>query len=459
MMMNGLLFALWSTLAASAIQPRADIVITNGTVVTMDGDMRVIEGGSVVIRGERIDAILEASATPPPARERIDAAGHLVIPGLINAHGHAAMTLMRGIADDLALLDWLENYIFPAEAKNTSPEFVYLGTLLGSIEMARSGTTTYVDMYFFEEEAARATEEVGIRGVLGQSVIGFPAPDYKTPEEGLAGAEAFIEKYKDHRLIVPSIAPHALYTTELDVVEKAHAIARKHGVPFQIHAVEPPTENEQIIEKLGKRTIEALDDVGVLTPGVLLHHSIWLSDEDIERIATSGAATTHNPESNMKTASGLARVPEQLAAGIPVGLGTDGPASNNNLDMFEEMDTAAKLHKLVREDPTAMPAKTVFRMATIGGAEALGMADRIGSLEAGKLADVVLIDTRKPELTPMYDVYSHLVYAIKGSHVTHVLVGGKLVVRDGDVVNVDESQVMKDANAFKARIQESLAKP
>ena len=451
--MNTLMLSLF--LAALAQAP-ADLIIHGGTVVTMDGERRVLEGGAVTIRGERIESILEASDALPAASETLDATGHLVIPGLINAHGHAAMTLLRGIADDLALLEWLENYIFPAEAKNVSPEFVYWGSLLGCVEMARGGTTTYADMYYFEEEVARATETVGIRGVLGQSVIGFPAPDYETPEEALVGAEAFIEKYKNHPLIIPSIAPHALYTTPLDIVEKAHAIARKHGVPFQIHAVEPPQENDQMMERIGKRTIPALDDAGILTPGVILHHAIWLSDEDIARIAASGAATSHNPESNMKTASGLARVPELLAAGIAVGLGTDGPASNNNLDMFEEMDTAAKLHKLVLEDPTAMPATSVFQMATIGGAEALGIDDRVGSLEAGKLADIVLIDVRSPELTPLYDVYSHLVYAIKSGNVVTVVVGGKTVVRNGDVVGVDEDELMAKVNEFKTQILQSL---
>jgi len=436
-----------------------DLLIVGGTVVTMDEDLRVIEDGAVAIRGNHIEAVLSPIDVRPDARQTLHADGHLVIPGLINTHGHAAMSLLRGIADDLRLLEWLQNYIFPAESKNVSPEFVYWGTLLGCIEMARSGTTTYTDMYYFEEEVARATAAVGLRGVLGQSVIGFPAPDYETPEEALVGAEAFIKKFRDHPLVIPSVAPHALYTTPLDIVVKAHALARKYGVPFQIHAVEPPEENDQMLEKLGKRTIPALDDAGVLTPGTILHHAIWVSDDDIERIAKSGASTSHNPESNMKTASGLSPVPELLAAGIPVGLGTDGPASNNNLDLFEEMDSAAKLHKIMREDPTAMPAKTVFRMATLGGAEALGIADRVGSIEAGKLADIVLVDVRTPALTPLYDVYSHLVYAAKGGDVATVLVDGHVIVRGGRVTTVDTEEVLDHANTLKDEILESLETP
>lgn len=439
-------------------QGAVDLLIRGGTVVTMDGAGRVLEGGSVAVRGDRIVAVLDGSEPFPAARNTIDASGQLVIPGLVNTHGHVAMTLLRGIADDLKLMDWLSQHIFPAEARNVSPEFVYWGSLLGCIEMARSGTTTYTDMYYFEEEVARATRKVGLRGVLGQSVIGFPAPDYKTPEEALAGAKRFIERYRTDPLVIPSVAPHALYTTPLDVVVEAHRLAREYGVPFQIHAVEAPEENDEIVAKLGKRTIEALADAGVLGPGTILHHAIWLSDEEIQLIAKSGASTSHNPESNMKTASGVARVPDLLAAGVAVGLGTDGPASNNNLDLFEEMDTAAKLHKVVRSDPTVMPAKTVFHMATLGGAKALGIDDRVGSLEAGKLADVVLVDARVPELTPIYDVYSHLVYAAKGGNVSTVVVNGKVIVENHHVITVDENEVLAKAREWKRRIVESLSR-
>ncbi len=433
-----------------------DIVIRGGTVVTMDPGRRILEGGAVVVRGATIEAVLEAGEPVPAARETVDATGHLVIPGLVNTHGHIAMSLLRGIADDLILMEWLEGYIFPAEGQNVSPEFVYWGSLLGCIEMALSGTTTFTDQYYFEEEVARATDEAGLRGVLGQTIIGFPVPDYATPEETLTSTEKFIKEYKDHPRVTPSVAPHALYTTSLEVVKNAYRLAQRYEVPFQIHAVEPPTENDTVKERLGKETIAVLDDAGILSPGVVLHHSIWLSDEDIQRIARSGAATSHNPESNMKTASGLARVPDLIAAGVTVGLGTDGPASNNNLDMFEEMDTAAKLHKLIREDPTVMPAEKVFELATLGGAKALGLEESIGSIEAGKLADLVLIDARVPGLTPLYDVYSHLVYVIKGGHVGTVLVGGNFVVRDRKVTTVDVDEVMAKVREFRTRILESL---
>jgi 5-methylthioadenosine/S-adenosylhomocysteine deaminase len=443
---------------AMLTQAPADLLIRGGTVVTMDASRRVLEAGAVAIEGDRITAVLAAGEPVPAAREILDADGRLVIPGLVNSHGHAAMTLLRGLADDLKLLDWLENHIFPAESKNVSPEFVYWGTLLGCIEMARSGTTTYVDMYMFEEDAARATERAGLRGVLGQSVIGFPVPDFKSPEESLAGARAFLERYRNHPLVIPSVAPHALYTTSLDVVKRAHELSLEFGTPFQIHAVEPPEENDQVLAKLGKRTVDALAEAGVLGPGTILHHGIWLSDQDIETIARHGASISHNPESNMKTASGLARVPELLAAGIAVGLGTDGAASNNNLDMFEEMDTAAKVHKLFRGDPTVLPAKTVFEMATLGGARALGLEKRIGSIETGKLADVVLVDARHPSLVPLYDVYSHLVYAVKGADVETVIVNGRIIVRDRRMTTLDEGEVLSKAREMKTRILSSLAR-
>jgi 5-methylthioadenosine/S-adenosylhomocysteine deaminase len=434
----------------------ADLLIRGGTVVTMDAEMRVLEGGSVVIRGDRIAAVLGPGEALPESREVIDATGHLVIPGLINSHGHVPMVLLRGVADDMKLMEWLNDFIFPAEAKNVDEEFVYWGTLLASIEMALGGTTTFTDMYYFEEEIARATDRAGLRAVLGQTIIGFPAPDYKTTDEALAGTEAFIREYQNHPRVIPSVAPHALYTTDIEVIRRARDLARKYNVPFQIHAHESPQEDEAVRQKMGMTTVPALERAGVLGPGMILHHVITLTDADIETLARHGVGTSHNPESNMKGASGLARAPDLLAAGVPVGLGTDGPASNNNLDMFEEMDTAAKVHKLYRGDPTVMPAPTVFRMATIGAAEALGLAQDIGSLEPGKLADVVLIDVDRPELTPLYDVYSHLVYAVKAPHVSSVLVGGKFVVRDRRVLTLDVEEVMSKAREIQQRIAESL---
>lgn len=443
---------------ASAVEAPAavDVLIHGGTIVTQDAQSRVIEGGAVALRGGAIVAVLGPDDALPDAARRIDATGTLVIPGLVNSHGHAAMSLLRGLADDRPVMQWLNAFIFPAEASNVDPAFVYQGTLLAAIAMVQGGTTTFADMYYFEEEVARAAVAVGIRGVLGQTVIGFPAPDYATPDAALAGAERFIASYRDHPLIVPSVAPHALYTTPLAVVKRAHELARKYDVPLQIHAAEVREEDAQVREATGMGSIEALDSIGALGPGTLLHHAIWLSDADIATIARTGAGVSHNPESNMKTAAGVAPVPALLAAGIAVGIGTDGPASNNNLDLFEEMDSAAKLHKVVSGDATALPAKTVFDMATLGGARALGLADRIGSIEAGKRADIVLIDLDRPELTPMYDVYSHLVYAIKAGHVDTVLIEGRVVVEAGRVRTVDVAQAMASARQLQTQIRARL---
>ncbi len=437
-------------------QGRVDLLIAGGTVVTMDDEYRVVEGGAVAVEGNRIVSVLDRGALFPQAEETLDATGMLVIPGLVNSHGHVPMSLLRGIADDMKLMEWLNDFIFPAEARNVDEEFSYWGTLLSAIEMARSGTTTFIDMYYFEESIAKAVDEAGLRAVLGQTIIGFKAPDFETPEDALRATEALILKWRDHPRIVPSVAPHALYTTDLEVVAKARELSRRYQVPFQLHAHEAAEEDVAVRAKYGETAATLLEERNLLGPGMILHHAITLTDTDIALLAKRGVAVSHNPESNMKGASGLARVPDLLAAGVTVGLGTDGPASNNNLDLFEEMDTAAKVHKLVRSDPTVMPAREVFRMATRGGAKALGLDALVGSLEAGKRADVVLIDVRQPELTPMYDVYSHLVYAIKGAHVKTVLVDGRVILRDRKMLTLDENAVMAKAREIQKKILDSL---
>jgi 5-methylthioadenosine/S-adenosylhomocysteine deaminase len=433
-----------------------DVVIQGGFVVTMDAERRLLEGGAVVIQGERIVDVLPAGAELPSARETIDATGRLVIPGLVNGHGHVPMVLFRGLADDMALLEWLQDFIFPAEARNVDADFCYWGTLLAGVEMARSGTTTFADMYYFEDAIARATDELGLRGVLGQTVIGFPAPDYATPQEALAGCEGFIERWKDHPRVIPSVAPHALYTTSPEVVRASAELARRHGVPFQIHCNESPAEDAQVREAHGATSVQVLAREGVLGPGVVLHHGITLTADDSALLAEKGVAVIHKPETNMKGASGVADVPALLEAGVTVGLGTDGGAGNNNLDLFEEIDTCAKVHKLRHLDPTAMPAETAFWLATQGGASALGLGDQLGSLEAGKLADVVLIDVTAPELVPLYNVYSQLAYAIKGGHVRTVLVGGRVVVREREMLTVNVPEVIREAKRLQAKILASL---
>ncbi len=430
-------------------------IIDGGTVVVMDEAGTVLEGGAVVVRAERIAEVLGPDDPRPDGLATVDATGRLVIPGLVNTHGHAAMSLLRGLADDLPLMVWLEEHIFPVEAALVDPEFVYHGTLLSAVEMLKSGTTTFTDMYYFREDVLRATTEAGIRAVAGPTVIGFPAPDFESPEGALVDAQAFFETWLGHPLVVPAVAAHALYTTPLAVVGEAARIASENGAVFLIHAAEDSTEDSQSQAANGLAVIDALDSVGALRPGTVLAHGIYLSDDDLSTIGASGAGIAHNPESNMKLGiPHAAPVEKAMAAGIPVGLGTDGPASNNDLDMFDEMSMAAKLHKFVSGNPAALPAETVFRMATIDGARALGLADDIGSLEAGKLADIVVLNVDRAGLTPLYEVYSHLVYAASGHDVETVFVHGAMVVDVGEVTTVDESAVIDQARRFIPRIRE-----
>ncbi len=434
------------------------LLVDGGTVVVMDDAGTIHEGGAVLVEGDRIAAVLAPDDPRPTGATVIDATGHLVIPGLVNTHGHAAMSLLRGLADDLPLMTWLNDHIFPAEAALVAPDFVYWGTLLSSVEMLKGGTTTFADMYYFRDEVARATVDAGIRAVTGPHVIGFPTPDFATPEESLADAAEYMERYQDHPTVVPAVAAHALYTTPLEAVEAAFRLAERFDAPFQIHAVEDPSEDVTAREMTGMGVIEALESIGALRPGTVLAHSIYLSDEDIGRIAAGGAGIAHNPQSNMKL--GVARaapVAAALEAGIPVGIGTDGPASNNDLDLFDEMDAAAKIQKYMLGDPAVLPAETVFRMATMGGARVLNLHDEIGSLEVGKRADIVLVDVRRPGLTPLYRVYSHLVYAARGSDVTTVIVNGRVVVRDREILTVDEEEVMERARGFGDRVREVMA--
>ncbi len=432
-------------------------LVDGGTVVLMDAEGTILDGGAVLIQGDRIAALLEPDAHRPADVQVIDATGRLVIPGLVNTHGHAAMSLLRGLADDLPLMTWLNNYILPAEAALVAPDFVYWGTLLSSAEMLKSGTTTFADMYYFRDQVAQATIDAGIRAVSGPIVIGCPAPDFPTPKASLAAAAAFMEHYQDHPTLVPSVSAHALYTTPLPAVEAAFQLAKGHDAVFQIHTLEDPSENATAREATGMGVVEALDSIGVLRPGTVLAHGIYLSDEDMERIAAGGAGIAHNPQSNMKLGiPKAAPVTAALAAGIPVGLGTDGPASNNTLDMFGAMDAAARIQKFHLGDPATLPAETIFRMATMGGAQALNLHDEIGSLEPGKRADIVLLDMQRPGLTPLYSVYSHLVYAVRGSDVDTVIVNGRIVVRDRRILTVDEGAVMEHARGFGNRVREVM---
>ncbi len=445
---------LFSAVSGLSAKEKIDLLISGGMIVTMDPARRIIDNGSIAVRGERILDIGPAVEISKryEARTILSAKGKVVLPGLINTHNHAPMTLFRGIADDLKLDVWLEKNIFPLEAKNVNREFVRWGTALACLEMIRSGTTTYADMYYFEDQIAEVTASAGMRGVLGETVLQFPAPDNKTTAEALAYAKRFIEQWKFNPLIIPAIAPHAPYTNTAESLKECKRLADQYSVPLIIHVSETKDEEKQMHDKYGVSATRWLESLGVLAPNVLFAHGVWLSQEDLGIIQKHGVSVSHNPESNMKLSSGTAPIPQMLAAGIPVGLGTDGAASNNNLDMFEAMDFAAKLHKLSSMDPTVVPALQVLEMATIGGAKALQLAKDIGSLETGKKADLILVETGRAHLQPLYNVYSQIVYSAKGSDVQTTIINGKVVMLDGKVLTMNETQILQKAREYRDRI-------
>jgi 5-methylthioadenosine/S-adenosylhomocysteine deaminase len=436
-----------------------DLLVTGGTVVTMDAQRRVIEDGAVAIRGDSIVAVGPRAEIESrfEAAQTIDAHGALVMPGLINGHAHAAMSLFRGLADDLALDEWLQKYIFPAEARNVTPDFVNWGTKLGVLEMLRGGITTYADMYYFEDVVARVTKDAGMRGVLGETIIDFPAPDNKTPGDALAYTQKYLDHWKGDPLIIAAVAPHSIYTCSEKTLQDAAALARRNGAPILIHIAEAQFELEQSREKHGATPVAYLERAGILGPDVIGAHCIWVDQADIATLAHFNVGCINNPSSNMKTAAGVMPVPEMLAAGEPIGLATDGAASNNNQDMFEEMDLAAKLQKIAGMNPRALPEKQVVEMATINGARALHLEKIIGSLETGKKADLILVDIGAPHATPMYDVYSELVYALKASDVRTVVIAGNVVMRDRRMLTLDEKEILAKAEEYKKKVTSSLA--
>jgi 5-methylthioadenosine/S-adenosylhomocysteine deaminase len=428
-----------------------DILIKNGTILTMDPHQTIIKRGFLCTQGDAISALANGDPQAVRAGKIIDAKGGLILPGLINGHTHAAMTLFRGLADDLPLMEWLNHYIFPVE-RRMDREFVRTGTLLACAEMILSGTTTFCDMYLFEDEVAEAAQVAGMRCLVGEVLYDFPSPNYGPIEEGLKYTESLIRKWQGHPLVSIAVEPHAVYTCSPKLLTSASGLSKQYQVPFIIHVAESASEIEEVRKKYGKKPFEHLESLGVLGPHVIADHCVHLDDAEIRIMVNHDVKAITNPESNMKLASGICPVPRLLAQGITVGLGTDGCASNNNLDLFEEMDTAAKVHKVGAMDPTVLDALTVFEMTTLKGAKALGMADRIGSLEVGKKADVIVVDTHKPHLTPMYNPYSHLVYAAKGSDVSHCIINGKLVMEDRTLLTLELQEVLRNAKEMSKKV-------
>lgn len=427
-----------------------DTLLTNGLVLTMDAEQRIIPDGAVAIRGDRIAAVGRAGDLRGGAPGRvIDARGGIIMPGLVNTHTHAAMTLFRGLADDLPLMAWLNDHIFPAETA-LDPTQVYGGALLACAEMILSGTTTFCDMYLFEEAVGRAAQAAGMRAVVGEVLFDFPSPGYGPIDQGFAATQRLIDTFRGDPRITVAVEPHSPYLCAPELLTRAFGLADRNGLPLVLHLSETAGELETIRGRYGRSPVGHLEALGLLAPNVLACHCVALSDEDIAALKRRDVKVSHNAESNMKLASGIAPVPQLLAAGVCVGIGTDGAASNNNLDLFLEMDTVAKLHKVHCLDPTVLDAATVLRMATIDGARALGLGERIGSLEAGKQADVIVLDTRQPHLVPMHHPVSQLVYAARGSDVAAVLIDGRIVMENGRIRTFDVEQVMDDVNRMAA---------
>ncbi|OYV96334.1 MAG: hypothetical protein B7Z68_05795 [Acidobacteria bacterium 21-70-11] len=433
----------------------ADVwLVDGGLVVAMDEAGTVIPNGAVAVRGNRIEAVGPAAelAKRFPGARRLDASGRIVLPGLINAHTHVPMTLFRGVADDLDLKGFLYRRIFPLEARFVDEEFVRWGTRLACLEMLGGGVTTFVDMYYFEDAIAEEAAACGMRGVVGETLIDFPAPDNKSWADALAYTERFVTKWRGHRLITPAVAPHATYTVSADHLREAHALAAKHDVPMLMHLAEARSEADLIREKYGKGPVEYAAGLGILDDRVVAAHMIWPTPAEIALLAERKVGVAHCPQSNMKGAAGVAPVPALLAAGVAVGLGTDGAASNNDLSLWEEIDTAAKLAKVTSGDPTVLAARTALAMATRLGAEAVGMQQAIGSLEVGKRADLILVRTDSLHQIPSYDPYSLLVYATKASDVDTVVIDGEVVMAAGRVLTVNEAAVRERVAAYRERI-------
>ena len=442
-------------------RPRAqkvDLLVLGGTIVTMDGGRRVITDGGIAVTGGRIVAIgpraeIEGHYT---SRQRLNAAGKLIVPGLINGHTHIPMVLFRGLADDLDLQDWLTKYIFPAEAKNVSEEFVRAGTRLGLAEMIRGGTTTYCDMYYFEDAIADETAKAGVRGVLGETVIDFPVADNKTNAEAMAYVEKFVNHWKRNELIIPAIAPHAPYTVSEEHLRAARAFSDRTGAPIVTHISETKRELDDSVREKGASPVAYLERIGFLNERVIAAHMVWPQGTDLSILKRRGVGVVHNPQSNMKLAAGVAPVPKMMADGISVGLGTDGAASNNDLNMWEEMDTVAKLHKVFSGDPKVISAQQAFELATIRGAQALHLEKEIGSLETGKRADFLIIERDALNQIPLYNIYSDLVYATKAADVQSVVINGRIVMRNRRLLTLNEAAIKNDAGKFREKIIKSL---
>jgi 5-methylthioadenosine/S-adenosylhomocysteine deaminase len=448
-----------SPAAKQASKAACDLVVVAGAALPMDAGFTVRGATAVAVRGGEILAVgdpaaIDAAYAP---KERIVRMGGVLLPGLVNTHTHAAMSLLRGISNDQPLMEWLTKSIFPAEAKNVSPAFVKAGTDLACLEMIRGGTTTFADMYYYESDVAASVDEAGLRAVLGETWIDFPVPGHANLEETKAVTRAFLEKWKGHPRVTAAIAPHAPYTCSRETLQAARALADEYGAPLLTHVSETRDEQNQILEKYGKSPTAWLDEVGFLGPRLTIAHGVWLSPADIELLVRQKVSLSHNPESNMKLGSGVAPVDAARKSGVAVGLGTDGVAgSNNDLDMFDAMDFAGKLAKVSALDPTALEAPELLRMATRYGARALGLDRLVGSIEPGKRADLIVVDLENTHAQPVFDLPSTVVYASRAADVSLTVVDGKILWDGVRVRTLDEAKVLAAAKEWRVKVLKSL---
>ncbi|HAT1514127.1 amidohydrolase [Morganella morganii] len=441
--------------SAYAADP-ADLMITDGTVLTMTPDNTVFEHGTVVVSDGKIVAVGGPELTAKyQAKKVLDVNGDIVMPGLINTHTHGSMTVFRSLGDDVP--DRLHRYIFPLENKLVSRDMVRTGANLANIEMIKGGVTTYADMYYFEDEVAKTVDKAGLRAVLGETIINFPVADAQTPEEGIAYAVRFINEYKDHPRITPAFAPHGPYTNTTENLQKIAALSEELNVPVMIHLAETDREKDEIAKRTGgKSPVQYMADIGVLNNRLLAAHVIMADDNDLNLLKKYDVGVAHNISANTKSAKGVAPVTQMLEKGIRTGLGTDGPMSSNTLTTMNELNLVGKIHKLETKNRAAMPPLTVVEMATIGSARALHMEDKIGSLETGKRADIIVVDTKAPNMVPVYSPYAALVYGANGANVRHTIVDGVILMEDRQLLTVNENEIIQDAQRFAEKVRETV---
>ncbi len=445
--------------ARAAERQRVDLIVSASIIVTMDEKQPVIDDGAVAIDGGIIVAVGKRAAITAKfaGRQEISGKDRVLLPGLINGHTHAAMTLFRGVADDLDLMTWLQEYIFPLEARFVDADFVRVGMRLACWEMIRGGTTTFVDMYFYPDVGAEVVEACGLRAIIAAPMIDFPSPGFKGWEDSFAEGLEFVKRWKGKSdRIYPALAPHAPYTVSPEHYLEALAAAKELGVPITTHVSEDYAEVVDMRKRYGTTSVHHLDGLGLLDAPLIAAHVVWPMDDEIPILAAKKVGVIHDPASNLKIAAGISPVPKMLAAGVRVGLGSDGAASTSDLDLWKEMRFAALIHKGINREATLMPAATVLRMGTLGGAEALGLEKEIGSIAVGKRADLIQVNLDSPRLTPFYDIVSHLVYAVDAGDVVTTIVAGKVLMRDGEVLTLNAEKIRAAALEKAARIKAEL---